>query len=261
MSHDSRSITNFRGLAQLLPQLVLGLVGGIAVVALLLSWQVRKISRSQRPGLRAMEALGTTLPIYLLLFATTYRLIEHNASDRFSEPLSRSDALYFTVTVFSTVGFGDISPRSEPGLLVTEQMTANLLLVGVAARYVVAAVGQARTQQQAAGEDRTKGRRTRGDGRLGTDGTRRRLSGLRLRLGHLVSPRRSAQFLLRGRDGGVVGTKETWKRGARSWGLRVETYRPHMLPLCHPWLGAVTDPSDPLGAPTGLAGGRCGVWS
>lgn len=176
MSHDSRSITNFRGLAQLLPQLVLGLVGGIAVVALLLSWQVRKISRSQRPGLRAMEALGTTLPIYLLLFATTYCLIEHNASDRFSEPLSRSDALYFTVTVFSTVGFGDISPRSEPArLLVTEQMTANLLLVGGAARYVVAAVGQDRTQQQAAGEDRTKGRRTRGDGRLGTDGTRRRL--------------------------------------------------------------------------------------
>ncbi|MFD9433191.1 potassium channel family protein [Streptomyces sp. NPDC060002] len=129
---------------------VLGLVGGIVAVALLLSRQIRKISLSQRPELRAMETLGTTLPLYLLLFATTYFLMDHSASDSFSEPLSRSDALYFTVPVFSTVGFGDISPRSEPArLLATGQMTMNLLLVGVAARLLVSAVEQGRTHQDA----------------------------------------------------------------------------------------------------------------
>ncbi|MER6785943.1 potassium channel family protein [Streptomyces sp. NPDC000658] len=127
---------------------VLGLAAGIVAVALLLSWQIREISLSQRPELRAMEALGTTLPLYLLLFAATYYLMERSVSDSFSEPLSRSDALYFTVTVFSTVGFGDISPRSEPArLLATGQMTANLLLIGVAARLLVSAVERGRTHQ------------------------------------------------------------------------------------------------------------------
>lgn len=138
---------------------ILGLAAGIVAVALLLSWQLRRISLSQRPELRAMEALGTTLPLYLLLFATTYFLMEHSAADSFSEPLSRSDALYFTVTVFSTVGFGDISPRSEPArLLATGQMTMNLLLIGVAARLLVSAVERGRMQQgRPAGRDRNDG--------------------------------------------------------------------------------------------------------
>ncbi|MGW6922997.1 potassium channel family protein [Streptomyces sp. NPDC054950] len=142
---------------------VLGLAAGIVAVALLLSWQIRKISLSQRPELRAMEALGTTLPLYLLLFATTYYLMEQSASDSFSEPLSRSDALYFTVTVFSTVGFGDISPRSEPArLLATGQMTMNLLLIGVAARLLVSAVERGRTHQDASADE----------GEIGGTGTR-----------------------------------------------------------------------------------------
>jgi hypothetical protein len=66
----------------------------------------------------------------------------------FSEGMSRTDALYFTMTVFSTVGFGDISPRSQTArLLVTGQITANLLLLGVAARVLVNAVEEGRRAQ------------------------------------------------------------------------------------------------------------------
>ena len=36
----------------------------------------------------------------------------------FTQPLTRTDALYFTVTVFSTVGFGDISPKLEAARVV-----------------------------------------------------------------------------------------------------------------------------------------------
>ncbi|WP_405873696.1 potassium channel family protein [Streptomyces zaomyceticus] len=97
------------------------------------------------PELRAAEALGTTLPLYLLLFATTYYLLERSGADSFSGALQRSDALSFTMTVFSTVGFGDISPRSEPArLLVTGHMPLNVLLIGVAARFLVRTVGKAR---------------------------------------------------------------------------------------------------------------------
>ncbi|MFJ6836107.1 potassium channel family protein [Streptomyces sp. NPDC091209] len=130
------------------PGTVLLLIGGIVAVALLLAWQIREITRASRPELRAMEALATTAPLYLLLFATVYYLVEHTAASSFSESLSRTDSLYFTMTVFSTVGFGDITPLSETArLLVTGQMTVNLLLIGVAARLLVSAVQQGRRQR------------------------------------------------------------------------------------------------------------------
>lgn len=126
----------------------LALVGGLAAVALLLAWQTRRIALSPWPGLRAMETLAAIVPLFVLLFATAYWLMERNMSDSFSESLSRTDALYFAMTVFSTVGFGDVTPRSEPArLLVTGQMTVNLLLIGVAARLLVNAVQEGRRQR------------------------------------------------------------------------------------------------------------------
>src|SRR4051794_24156934 len=38
-------------------------------------WQVRTIIGANYPGLRAIEALAATAPMYLLLFATTYFLM------------------------------------------------------------------------------------------------------------------------------------------------------------------------------------------
>ncbi|MFD4736046.1 potassium channel family protein [Streptomyces virginiae] len=135
---------------------VLALVGGIAVLALLLAWQIRRITLSPWPGLRAMEALAVTVPLVVLLFATTYWLMERSVSGSFSEELSRTDALYFSMTVFSTVGFGDITARSQTArLLTTGQMTVNFLLVGVAARLLLNAVQEGRRQRDrsAAGGD------------------------------------------------------------------------------------------------------------
>ncbi|MGW6686871.1 potassium channel family protein [Streptomyces sp. NPDC054961] len=138
---------------------VLGLAGGIAVVALALAWQIRQITRSPYPGLRAIEALAVTVPLVVLMFATAYGLMEHSAPGNFSEALSRTDALYFSMTVFSTVGFGDITARTQPArLLTTGQMTVNLLLIGVAARLMVHAVQETRRkrdQPTAGGGDNT----------------------------------------------------------------------------------------------------------
>ncbi|MET9601968.1 ion channel [Streptomyces sp. NPDC006459] len=135
---------------------VLALVGGIAVLALLLAWQIRRITLSPWPGLRAMEALAVTGPLVVLLFATTYWLMERSVSGSLSEELSRTDALYFSMTVFSTVGFGDITARSQTArLLTTGQMAVNFLLVGVAARLLLNAVqeGRRHRDRSAAGGD------------------------------------------------------------------------------------------------------------
>ena len=57
------------------------------------------------------------------------------------ETLTRTDSLYFTVTIFSTVGFGDISPASEGArILVTAQMILDLIVLGLGIRILVGAV-------------------------------------------------------------------------------------------------------------------------
>src|SRR3954453_14348855 len=98
----------------------------------LVAYQVRKILRSQRPRLRAIRALGVAVPLLLVLFASTYCIIATQQAGAFSEPLDRTDGLYFTVTVFSTVGFGDISPVTQLArILVTVQMIVGLIAVGL----------------------------------------------------------------------------------------------------------------------------------
>ncbi|MGW6863596.1 potassium channel family protein [Streptomyces sp. NPDC054901] len=127
---------------------VLALLGGIAAVAGLLAWQIYRITLAPRPGLKAMEAMAVTVPLFILLYAIACFLLAHSAPGSFSEPLSRTDALYFSMTVFSTVGFGDITARSEPArLLTTGQITLNLLLLGVAARLLANAVQRGRQRR------------------------------------------------------------------------------------------------------------------
>lgn len=120
---------------------LLRLIVGLAVLSALIAWQLRGIARSPYPTLRAFETLAVAIPLFLLLFAATYTVLSQVQPAAFSEPMTRSDAVYFTVTVFATVGFGDISPVSTAArLLVTLQMIADLLLLGLVLRAVLNAV-------------------------------------------------------------------------------------------------------------------------
>ncbi|MCX4911027.1 potassium channel family protein [Streptomyces sp. NBC_00878] len=117
------------------------LVIGLLAVTLVFLWEVRAIMRSPWPRLKAVEALAATLASYLVLFAGVYYVLEHSSPGSFSEPLTRTDALYFTLTTFATVGFGDIVAQSQTGRVVTMiQMIGGLMLVGAAARVLAGAV-------------------------------------------------------------------------------------------------------------------------
>lgn len=116
------------------------LVLGLVVLAGIIAWQVRAIIGSEFPRARMIQALFVTVPFYVLSFAAAYVLIAESGEANFGGPLSRTNALYFTVTVLSTVGFGDIVPKSELGrLVVTVQMLANLILIGLGARTLLGA--------------------------------------------------------------------------------------------------------------------------
>jgi voltage-gated potassium channel len=123
------------------------LLAGLLVFAGITVWQVRKIVRAHYPALQAFEALGMIVPLFLLLFASTYFLMERASAANFTQPLTRTDALYFTVTVFSTVGFGDISPKSEAARIVLiVQMLGDLAVLGAGARILLGAVQRGRQQ-------------------------------------------------------------------------------------------------------------------
>src|SRR5271167_2416968 len=127
---------------------------GLLVVAAVVTWGVKIITGSRYPGLRAAEALALILPAFLLLFASTYFVLERNSAASFTEPMTRTDALYFTVTVFTTVGFGDISAKSETARAVLiVQMLADLALLGAGARVLLGAVQHSRERRSETGDD------------------------------------------------------------------------------------------------------------
>ncbi|SES43771.1 Ion channel [Lentzea albida] len=120
---------------------VLRLVAAFLVVALVLWWQLRAIGRSSRPGWQGVQALAVVFPLFLLMCAQACFLLARHQPGSFTAPLTRTDALYFAVTVFSTVGFGDITPVSTTArVLVMVQMIGNLLVAGVALNVILAAV-------------------------------------------------------------------------------------------------------------------------
>ena len=87
---------------------------GILVFAGVMVWQVRAIAGSRYPGLRAAGALGLIIPFYLVLFASTYFLMERASAANFTQPLTRTDALYFTVTSSRRWVSGTSPPNPRP---------------------------------------------------------------------------------------------------------------------------------------------------
>lgn len=113
----------------------------LAALAALMGRQARAIVRARSPRLRTAEALATSVPLFLLVFATGYCLLANNDPPGFSERLTHVDSLYFTITVFSSVGFGDIVPVSQAARgLVTVQMLGDLVFLGFTAKVFVEAM-------------------------------------------------------------------------------------------------------------------------
>ncbi|MGE0300719.1 potassium channel family protein [Pseudonocardia sp.] len=126
-------------------------LGGLVALALALAWQVQSILRSRTPKLLAASTIAVGLPFLLLLYSSVYTVMSVDDPGNFSEPLGHTDALYFTMTVFSTIGFGDITPVTEPArIIVMTQMVIGLLAVGVVAKLLFGAAKIAEDRSGAA---------------------------------------------------------------------------------------------------------------
>lgn len=123
--------------------LPLALIGFTALMVA----QVRATVRSALPGLRAIEGLAFSLPLFLVVFSATYYVLGVADPTWFSESLTKMDALYFAVTVFGTVGFGDIVASAPPTrVAVTVQMVADLVVLGLGVKVLSGAVSETRAR-------------------------------------------------------------------------------------------------------------------
>lgn len=89
----------------------------VAAVSLLLLRQVDDVLR-ERP--RSRPGLVIPLLVYLsvLIFAAAYYTLARQP-DEFIGLGTRFDALYFTLTTFATVGYGDVAPHGQAARIVT----------------------------------------------------------------------------------------------------------------------------------------------
>ena len=103
------------------------LIGVVVVFLAAMALELHTIMAAQVPQIRAAEAVVELILILLCLFALLYVSMSETDPTSFSEPLNRIDSLYFTTSTFATVGFGDITPKSELArALLIVQMLADL---------------------------------------------------------------------------------------------------------------------------------------
>ena len=122
----------------------------LTLFAAVFAYTTYRVFTAELPQLRAVEAVGFTVPFFLSLFSVLYLVLDQQRSS-FSVPLDRITSLYFTVTVFATVGFGDITPTSpSTELLVSLQMILDLVVLGVVVKVIF---GVARRGLESSGEE------------------------------------------------------------------------------------------------------------
>lgn len=113
----------------------------------LLRW--RRGTRSVDPGAVA-ESLVLVVLGAVLAFSLIYLRLAQ-VPGQFEGLRTHTDALYFTVTTLTTVGYGDIHPVGQVArALVTAQLVANVVLLGAVVRIAsgLLAAGRRRAAEQ-----------------------------------------------------------------------------------------------------------------
>jgi Ion channel len=129
--------------------ILLRLAVALAIFVVVLANEVRAIVDHSQPMLRAAVSMATVIPLFLVLFAWIYLTLAHSDPRSFGMPLTRTEALYFAVTVFSTVGFGDIVPRIDATrVVVMVQMMADLIVIAVVFRLLLGAATRGRAARR-----------------------------------------------------------------------------------------------------------------
>jgi voltage-gated potassium channel len=124
----------------------LAAVGALVLLALGVVWQLR---RSMEHGFdHRIDGLVVFLVIVVMAFSLGFYLMSAQNPDQLEGVSTRVDALYFTMSTLTTVGYGDAYAKGQAArVLVVVQMVFNLVLVATAAAVLSARIRAAATKR------------------------------------------------------------------------------------------------------------------
>ena len=111
---------------------------GVAALAWAIFEQVRRQLHSRSEDIHTLLML---LPLAAMVFALGFFLLEEHSPSQMSGLSTRTDALYFTLSTLTTVGYGDVTAHGQLARgLVILQLVFNAVFVGAAVSTVVATI-------------------------------------------------------------------------------------------------------------------------
>jgi voltage-gated potassium channel len=129
--------------------LLLGL-GALAVIVPLTVYRARRLAVSDRPILDAAETLVLLFTLLVLGFAAGYVVLSQRPG-QLAGVDTKIDALYFTLTTLSTVGFGDAHAVGQTArVVVSVQMVFNLVFIAAAVRLLTSVARERATRRRQA---------------------------------------------------------------------------------------------------------------
>lgn len=127
-----------------LPVAVAGFVLGLLALTTLVIQQIRtQVQSMLSDGAAQIERLLIGVYLVVVFFSAGYVILETTEPSSFEGLATKTDALYFTVTTLTTVGYGDVHASSQLArLLVTIQLLFDVLFVAIVVRIISANVGR-----------------------------------------------------------------------------------------------------------------------
>lgn len=124
-------------------RLGLALMVVLIASAIPLMWRIlERVNASDRPVIDAVAYLGAVGTMAILIPSAVYVVVADLSPGSYAGLETKVDGVYFTVTIASTVGFGDIHPVSQLARgITTAHILASVILLGTLIRLVTRVAG------------------------------------------------------------------------------------------------------------------------
>jgi hypothetical protein len=100
-------------------------------------WSLFRIQKSRHPARTGITLLALMITAIIVIFSLAYLSLSVDNPANFNVPLDKISALYFTMTILTTVGFGDIHAQTHPAMIaVMVQMVISLTLITTLAKVL-----------------------------------------------------------------------------------------------------------------------------
>jgi hypothetical protein len=124
---------------------VVAFIVGLVGIAALVCWQALSFRRAASSGAARLRGLLVAVYVAVLFFSAVYYVLATDRPEEFVGLKTRVDAVYFSASVTSTVGFGDVHAAGQAArAVVTLHIGFNLVVLSLAVGAARSALRPAR---------------------------------------------------------------------------------------------------------------------